>query len=89
MIPLLPPQQTPHFVTMHIAIDASDVSQLRQLAATVCGDKLSSIRVQPISKAKRMNIWLSLKYDANLLDIVMTAIMRRLSSAQFGHFEAI
>jgi len=83
------PAPAPHIVTMHIAVDATDVMQLRQLAATVCGDKLSSIRVQPIAQAKRMNVWLSLEYDAQAADMVMVAIMRQLPRAQFGHFNAI
>lgn len=74
---------------MHIAVDATDVMQLRQLAATVCGDKLASIRVQPIAQAKRMNVWLSLEYDAQAADMVMVAIMRQLPRAQFGHFNAV
>ena len=80
-------------LTMHIAVEAGDVAKLRQLAATVCGDNLSSIRVQPIAQARRMNVWLSLKYDAkafdSVLETIMTAIMRHLPCAQFGHFEAV
>jgi hypothetical protein len=83
------PAPAPHIVTMHIAVDAADVMQLRQLAATVCGDTLSSIRVQPIAHAKRMNVWLSLKYDSQTADRVMVAIMRQLPRAQFGHFNAV
>lgn len=83
------PAPAPHIVTMHIAVDAADVMQLRQLAATVCGDTLSSIRVQPIAHAKRMNVWLSLKYDVQTADMVMVAIMRQLPRAQFGHFNAV
>lgn len=83
------PHSTPttHSVTMHITIDAANVTPLRQLAVTICGDSLSSIRVQPIAQSRRMNVWLCLKTDA--LDTVMTAIMRALPCAQFGHFEAI
>lgn len=86
--PVSSPAPEPHIVTMHITVDAPDLMHLRQLAATVCGDKLSSIRVQPIAQAKRMNVWLSLKYDAQTSDLVMIAIMRHLPRAQFGHFEA-
>jgi hypothetical protein len=78
----------PQMVTMQIIVDALDLSHLRQLAATVCGDKLSSIRVQPIAQAKRMRVWLSLKYDVQTSDLVMVAILRHLPRAQFGHFEA-
>ncbi|HEY4074017.1 MAG TPA: hypothetical protein VGM52_13035 [Herbaspirillum sp.] len=86
--PVPSPAPAPHIVTMHITVDASDLMHLRQLAATVCGDKLSSIRVQPIAHAKRMSVWLSLKYDVLASDLVMIAIMRQLPRAQFGHFEA-
>jgi hypothetical protein len=82
------PAPTPHVVTMHIIVDAPDLPNLRQLAVTTCGDKLSSIRVQPTAHAKRMNVWLSLKYDVQTSDLVMVAIMRHLPRAQFGHFEA-
>jgi hypothetical protein len=74
-------------VTMHITIDAANVTPLRQLAVRVCGDSLSSIRVQPIAHAKRMNVWLCLKAEA--LDTVMSTIMRTLPCAQFGRFNAI
>jgi hypothetical protein len=78
-----------HQVTMELDVKAADAPQLRQLAATVCGDNLASIRILPISRTKSVHIWLSLKYDASLVDIVMTAIMRHLPSAQFGHFEVV
>jgi len=71
---------------MHITIDAANATLLRQLAVSVCGDDLSSIRVQPTSHAKRMNVWLCLKAEA--LDAVMTTIMRTLPCAQFGRFKA-
>jgi hypothetical protein len=74
-------------VTMQLDVKATDAPQLRQLAASICGDNLASIRIQPISRTKSVHFWLSLKYDACLVDIVMTAIMRHLPSAQFGHFD--
>jgi hypothetical protein len=78
-----------HQVTMQLAVMAADAPQLRQLAASICGDNLSSIRIQPASRTKNVHFWLSLKYDARLVDVVMTAIMRHLPSAQFGHFEVV
>ena len=74
---------------MQLAVNAADAPQLRQLAASICGDNLSSIRIQPILRTKSVHFWLSLKYDASLVDIVMTAIMRHLPSAQFGHFDVV
>jgi hypothetical protein len=71
-------------VTMHITIDSENVSALRRVAMT-CGEALSSIRVQPIPKSKRINVWLCL--DPSVLDKIMGAIMRTISSAQFGQFK--
>ncbi|HEY4316683.1 MAG TPA: hypothetical protein VGN04_03685 [Herbaspirillum sp.] len=79
----------PRQVTMELDVKAVDAPEMRRLAASVCGDNLSSIRVLPISRTKSVHFWLSLKYDASLVDVVMTAIMRRLPSAQFGHFQVV
>lgn len=74
------------YVTMHLTIDAANAGRLRQLAFTVAGDSLASVRVQPVLQTSRMHVWLCLKTEA--LDAVMDAIMRRLPRAQFGHFTA-
>lgn len=74
------------YVTMHLTIDAANTGRLRQLAFTVAGDSLASVRVQPVLQTDRMHVWLCLKSEA--LDAVMDAIMRRLPRAQFGYFKA-
>jgi hypothetical protein len=71
-------------VTMHITIDSGNISALRRVAMTY-GEALSSIRVQPIPKSKRINVWL--RIDSSALDKLMDAIMRTLSCAQFGQFK--
>ncbi|RXZ36714.1 hypothetical protein D9O50_09560 [Oxalobacteraceae bacterium CAVE-383] len=73
-------------VTMALDINAADAQKLRQLAASVCGDNLLSIRISTTLRTKNVRIWLSLKNDAGLVDVVMTTIMRHLSKAQFGRF---
>lgn len=74
------------YVTMHLTIDTANTGRLRQLAFTVAGDSLASVRVQPVPQSGRMHVWLCIRNDA--LDAVMDAIMRRLPRAQFGHFRA-
>ena len=71
-------------ITMHITIDSENISALRRAAMT-CGEALLSIRVQPIPKTKRINVWLYI--HPSVLDKIMGAIMRTISSAQFGQFK--
>jgi hypothetical protein len=71
-------------ITMHITIDSENIGALRRAAMT-CGEALSSIRVQPIPKTKRINVWLYI--HPSVLDKIMGAIMRTISNAQFGQFK--
>jgi hypothetical protein len=69
---------------MHLTIDAENVSRLRRVAMT-CGEALSSMRVQPIPKTKRLNVWLCL--SAGSVEQIMQKIMQTLPCAQFGRFK--
>lgn len=71
---------------MQLVAKACDAPKLRQLASSICGDNLLSVRISLIYRTKNVHFWLSLKCDGHLVDKIMVDIMRHVPSAQFGRF---
>jgi len=69
-------------VIIHITIDADCVTQLRRLVTGTCGDLLAFMRIQPFAHATKMKV--SLCLSKPVVDLMMSAVMRSLPSAEFG-----
>ncbi|MFC5472668.1 hypothetical protein [Paraherbaspirillum soli] len=79
---LLKRPQPVQSLVMLMTIDADSVTSLRHLVMRTCGTSVVYIRIQPITHATRMKVWLGLKAPAS--GLIMDAVMRHLPDAEFG-----
>lgn len=75
-------EKRPHECLMLLTISADCVAELRHLVMRTCGEWIVFMRTQPIAHASKMKVWLCLSNPAT--ELVMTAVMRALPSAEFG-----
>ncbi|MFC7287377.1 hypothetical protein ACFQPC_04930 [Herminiimonas glaciei] len=75
-------EKRPHECLMLLTISADCVAELRHLVMRTCGEWIVFMRTQPIAHANKMKVWLCLSNSAT--ELVMTAVMRALPSAEFG-----
>lgn len=67
---------------MRLTVDTGSVTALRQLVMRVCGATLEFMRIAACAHGSRMKVWLCVGTPA--VALVMEAVMRTLSDAQFG-----
>lgn len=71
----------PHCV-MHLTVDASAITTLRQLVMRFCGDAMEFMRVAVCSDTRKAKVWLCV--SASMTGAVMDMILASLPAAEFG-----
>ena len=70
---------------MHLTVDSCDVTDLRRRVIAACGDMMLFMRIQPLSHASKMRVWILLQRQN--IDLVVRAIKADMPEAEMATAE--
>lgn len=71
-----------------ITVDCTHVAELRHVASTICAEKIDSFEIQPTKNVAQRLVRLRCFGKATIAQ-VMSAVMNKLASAEFGRVYAV